>query len=270
MRYNNTNKLEKVKLAENNYYVVLDFDKTITSKKSLDSWMAIIDFAIYGEECKKEIEELNAKYEPFELDYRLDYETRKKYMVEWYQKSMDLLYRYRLTDSKLKEALQKETLEFRKGAKEFLQHLYQKRVPVIILSAGIGNAIEEFLRKYECYYDNIHIISNFITFKEDKMQKFTDSIIHSMNKTSEGRLPEKIQNQVKQKQYAILCGDIVDDIQMIKKEALDQTITIGFLNKKIEENLAFYKENYDIVLTDEEATFEEVEKIIKEGRKERE
>lgn len=57
-----------------------------------------------------------------------------------------------------------------------------KKVPVIILSAGIGNAIETFLNNEKCYYDNIYIISNFIEFKEDKMQKFTASLIHSMNK----------------------------------------------------------------------------------------
>ena len=44
----------------------------------------------------------------------------------------------------------------------------------------------------------------------------------------------------------------------------DKTITIGFLNKKIKENLQVYNQNYDIILTEEEATFYEVEKIIKE------
>ena len=48
---------------------------------------------------------------------------------------------------------------------------------------------------------------------------------------------------------------------MVPKEHLENTITIGFLNDKIEENLSFYKKNYDVVLTNEEATFYEVEKI---------
>lgn len=263
MRYINTNKLKQIKLEEENYYVILDFDKTITSKKSLDSWMAVIDFEVYGEECKKEIEELNSKYAPIELDYTLEDKTKEQYMVEWYQKSMDLLYKYQLTDSKLKKALQKETLKFRKGAKEFLQNLHEKKIPVIIVSAGIGNAIEAFLKNKKCYYDNIYIISNFIEFKEDKMQKFTASMIHSMNKKIEGRLPVTLQDTIDKKQYAILCGDIMEDIQMISKEKLSQTITVGFLNHKIEENLKLYQQNYDVVLTEEEACFQEIEKIIK-------
>lgn len=48
---------------------------------------------------------------------------------------------------------------------------------------------------------------------------------------------------------------------MVEKENLEHTITIGFLNDKIEENLSFYKQHYDVVLTNEDATFYEVEKI---------
>lgn len=265
MKYINTNKLEEIKIKDDNYYVVLDFDKTITSKNSIDSWGAVIDFEIYGEECKKEIEELNAKYEPIETDYTIEEKQKEQYMVEWYQKSMDLLERYKLTYSNLQKALEKDKLEFRKGAKEFFKRLKEKNIPLIILSAGIGNVIEEFLKKEGCYFTNIHIISNFIEFKEDKMQKFTGTIIHSMNKRIEGSLPEDLQNRINQKQYAILCGDIIEDTKMIG-ETKDEVITIGFLNKKIEENLQVYNQNYDIILTEEDATFYEVEKIIKERK----
>ena len=268
MKYINTNKIEKLNITKDNYYVVLDFDNTITSKKSLNSWMAIADFEIYGEEFKKQIEELNDKYEPIELDYTLDDSTKEQYMEQWYQESMDILYQYQLTYSKLQKALQKENMQFRKGAKEFLDKLQQEKVPVIILSAGIGNVIEEFLKKYQCYHDNIFIISNFIQFKEDNMQKFTAPMLHSMNKKVKGSLPDKLQNTVKEKQYVILCGDIIEDIQMIEKEELDKAITIGFLNNKLDENLKFYNQNYDIVLTEEEACFQEVEKIIRKRKEE--
>lgn len=103
---------------------------------------------------------------------------------------MDLLYQYQVTNTKLEEALAKEKLVFRKGAKEFLQKMQAKNIPVIILSAGIGNAIESFLKKENCYGENLYIISNFITFQNNKMQKFKAEIIHSMNKTLEGKLPK--------------------------------------------------------------------------------
>lgn len=263
MRYeNNSDKLEKIRLVKDNYYVILDFDGTVTSADSLDSWMAIIDFEIYGEECKKEIEQLNAKYKPIESDYELDYDIKKQHMADWYRKSMDILYKYQLTFSKLQKALQKEKLKLRKGAKEFLKKLHQKQIPVIILSAGIKNTIEEFLKIQQCYYDNIYIISNEIEFKEDNMQKFTGRILHSMNKGLEENLPQDLRDRINQKKYAVLCGDIIEDIQMVNQEDLDKTITIGFLNSRESENLRFYQENYDIVLTKEDACFQVIEKIM--------
>ena len=168
MKYTNTDKIEKIKITKDNCYVILDFDKTLTSKESLDSWIAILDFDLYGKKCKEKMEQINAKYQPMEQDYTLDDKIKEKYMVEWYSKSMDFLYDYQLTNTNLKKALQRETIKFRKGAKEFLQELEQKKIPVIILSAGIGNVIEEFLKKQECYGDNIYIISNFIDFKRIK------------------------------------------------------------------------------------------------------
>lgn len=267
MRYeNNPNKLGKIILAKNNYYVVLDFDGTITSSDSLDSWMAIIDFEIYGEECKKEIQKLNGKYKPIESDYELDYDIKKQHMADWYRKSMDILYKYQLTFSKLQKALQKEKLKLRKGAKEFLKSLHETKIPVIILSAGIKNTIEEFLKRQECYYDNIYIISNQIEFKEDEMQEFTGTILHSMNKRLEGNLPQDLRDRINQKEYAVLCGDTIEDIQMVNQEYLDKTITIGFLNSRENDNLRYYQKTYDIILTKEEASFQEIEKIIEERK----
>ncbi len=266
MKYINTRKIEKVKITKNNYYVVLDFDQTITSRKSLNSWMAVADVESYGEECQREWKQLNDKYAPIELNYKLDDETKKQYIVEWYQKSMNILYQYQLTQTKLLQAIQKGKLEFRKGAKEFFIYLQQEKIPVIILSAGIGNAIEEFFKLNQCLYPNIYIISNFIEFKKDKMQKYEKPIIHSMNKKLEGFLPLNWQEKIKEKKVAILCGDMIEDIQMVSQEALEHTITIGFLNDNIENNLKIYQQNYDFVFTGKEACFQEVEKIIKGGK----
>lgn len=52
MKSINTQKIKEMEIKENNYYVIIDFGKTITSKKSLDSWMAVADFEIYEEKCK--------------------------------------------------------------------------------------------------------------------------------------------------------------------------------------------------------------------------
>lgn len=202
MKYQNRTK--NLAIKKDNYYIIIDFDKTITASNSLDSWMAVIDFNIYGETCKKEIQKLNAKYAPIELDYQISKNEKEQYMIEWYQKSMDILYRYGLTKTNLQKSLQKGTLLLREGAKEFFKNLNDSQIPVIILSAGIGNVIEEFLKQQEIYFNNIHIISNFIQFKGDNMQKFEGELLHSMNKTIEGKLPKNWQDKISKAQYAIL------------------------------------------------------------------
>ena len=85
-----------------------------------------------------------------------------------------------------------------------------------------------------------------------------------MNKNLKGRLPQAIQETIAKKDYAILCGDLIEDIQMLPKEKQQSTMMIGFLNDNLEQNWDHYKENYDIVLTEEDANFQEVEKIIEE------
>ena len=49
---------------------------------------------------------------------------------------------------------------------------------------------------------------------------------------------------------------------MVEEAKLSNTITVGFLNDNIEENLEIYKKNFDILLTKEEATFDVVNKLL--------
>ena len=48
---------------------------------------------------------------------------------------------------------------------------------------------------------------------------------------------------------------------MVTKEKLNTTITVGFLDNKIEERLKLYEDNFDIVLTDN-SSFNELLEII--------
>ena len=153
---------------------------------------------------------------------------------------------------------------YREGAKEFLQKAYQKKIPIIILSAGIGNVIEQFLRETNCYFDNIYIISNFMEFDEiGKVKKFdTSKMIHTLNKTMKGKLPNKYAEKIKNKTYKILMGDLKEDEKMIEKEEWDTTLKVGILDKEKEERLKVYQEAFDIVLTGQDATFDMLNEII--------
>ena len=146
-------------------YVAIDFDKTITATESEDSWDAT--GKMLGKEFETKLSNLYKKYRPIELNYQITFEEKNKAMENWYQECMNLYYEYHLTKDKLEKSIEKSNLIFRSGAKEFLAHMNKYNIPVIILSAGIGNVIEIFLKENKCYYNNIFIISNFISFDKD-------------------------------------------------------------------------------------------------------
>lgn len=262
MKYENTNQKEKLKINKNNTYIVTDFDKTITATSSTDSWDASGN--ILGECFKKEMNDLYQFYAPIEVDYSLSFEEKEKFMVEWYEKCMNLYYKYGLTKAKLKQSVEESNVIFRKGAKEFLVKAREENIPVIILSAGIGNVIAQFLSVNNCYTDNMYIISNFIEFDENgTMKKFDNSkMIHTLNKTMKGHLPEELGKTLQNRKYKILLGDLCEDEKMVPEEQWEDTLKIGMLNTKIEENLEMYQKKFDIVLTEEDADFSILDEIL--------
>lgn len=138
---------------------------------------------------------------------------------------------------------------FRDGVKDFLYDLYMKHIPVIILSAGIGNVILESLKLNDCLYNNIYIVSNFIDFENNLMLPFTSKIIHTCNK-SISRLSFSVADKIKNKDYILLFGDLMEDLNMVNSKDLNRTFSFGFLEKNIDKNLEFYKQSFDVVLTD--------------------
>lgn len=260
MIYINNDKIKNINFTANNFYVVIDFDRTLTSSNSLNSWSVLENSELFSKDFVNDTHQLTEQYYPYELDYSLDFKTKEKYIEKWYYQNMNLFYKYGLTHEILLNCLKQSKLEFRDGGKEFLEFLNKNKIPVIILSAGIGNIIEEFLKMNNCYFDNIYIISNFIKFQNNLMLKFSDNMIHSLNKKIQN-LPIEFEKNLSKKDYILLLGDLIEDIYMVKKEDLNKTLTIGFLETKIEENLASYNKNFDVVFT-ENSSFNDVKNLI--------
>lgn len=261
MQYIKDDVLKKIKLNKSNFYVAIDFDQTITSEQSIDTWDAC-GYSL-GENYKKEAHTLYEKYAPIERDYTISFEQKNKAMLEWYYACLKLYYKYNLTLENFKNAFNEFDLEFRSGSKQFLYNMYKNNIPVIILSAGIGNVIELFLQKNNCYFDNIYIISNFIKFDENgNIKKFEGNLIHTLNKSMDNHINQEFAEKIENKKYRLLIGDFIEDKNMISQKDWDKTISIGFLQKNVQKNLEVYKHNFDIVLTGEDSCFETVEKLV--------
>lgn len=245
------NVLERIKdWTDSSIYILTDFDRTITVGNSDSSWSILSKSDMVPKEYVQERQEFFNYYRPFEIDESLDYETKNCLMTEWWNKHIGLFIKYKLSEEVINNAARNlRVMAFREGAKEFLESMRDRNIPVIIISAGIGNFIEQFLIKNDCNFPNIFIVSNFIKFENGIAVGVSDNVIHSLNK-NEVSLPKELKDMVKDRPNIILLGDSISDIRMAKTEARESALKIGFLEEKVEENKPYFEEQFDVVCTD--------------------
>ena len=109
------------------------------------------------------------------------------------------------------------------------------------------------MKKQEKLYDNIHIITNLWEWDENGQSKEVKGpVIHAMNKdeTAVKDFPE-VYKEIKNRKNVLLLGDSLGDLGMVAGFEYDNLIKVGFLNDKVEENLEKYKENFDVVITND-------------------
>lgn len=256
---NNKEKIEK--FNKDNFYVVADFDQTLTEGNSYSTWAVMANAGALGEEYTRRRTELYKHYRPIEIDVNLSDEEKSKYMEEWWKSHINLFYEYGLKEENIKKSLKKGSLKYRAGAKNFLKKMNELGIPVIIISAGIGNVIEEFFNVENDIYQNMSIVSNFINFKNGVINGLKGETIHALNKNIV-KLDEISKEKILDRESILLLGDGIADLKMIPKTDINKAVTIGFLDEKIEENLNAFNSNFDIVLSNK-GTFDEVNNILK-------
>ncbi len=235
-------------------HVISDFDRTLTksfvNQEKVSSAISVIRKQGYlGDDYSKKAYELFDKYHPIEISCQISLKKKKGKMSEWWQKHYELLKQVGMNKEILNKVINSHNLQFREGCSEFFNLLYKNNIPLIILSAsGIGNCIKEFFNKKQEFYENIHIISNFIKFDEKgKMTGVKGKIIHPFNKNESSLEDLPIYPSLIKRKNVILIGDSLGDLGMIEGFDYNEIIKIGFLNYE-KENLEKYKENFDIVI----------------------
>ncbi|KAK2884727.1 hypothetical protein Q8A73_021201 [Channa argus] len=157
-------------------------------------WILRTILAIWHQLSKKEIPEL-AKcsmlmellntYYPIEIDANLRFEEKLALMVEG--NINELLIQQKIRKGMLAMAVKESSAMLRDGCKVFFDSLSEHQVPLLILSAGVGDVLEEVIRQNHVFHPNIHVISNYMEF--DLTVTFTGQLIHTFNKR-EGALSQ--------------------------------------------------------------------------------
>ena len=234
-------KKNKFKLSGTEHlHVIADFDKTLTRAfvdgKRVGSAIAQIrNNNCLSKEYTKKAFELFDKYHPIEFDINIPLEKKIPLMEEWWSKHLTLLVKSGMKKEIIDSIVEKRGVHSRKGLDEFISFLNLNKIPILILSAGLGDVIDGFLEKKEMLTENIHVISNYFDFDENGFAKgYKGKIVHVFNKDESQIKDTPYFEKVSQRKNVLLLGDSLGDLKMTGNIGFEQIIKVGFLNEKIE------------------------------------
>ncbi|XP_014604723.1 PREDICTED: 7-methylguanosine phosphate-specific 5'-nucleotidase [Polistes canadensis] len=241
-----------------NLQVVTDFDLTLT-KQHVDGKLVLSSFGLFGK-CNQlpstytnEAKRLYQKYRPIEIDPNLALEEKIEAMSDWMTSAEKLLKGIEFDPKELSEVVQKYGTPLRDGTKELLEKLNEANIPVLVFSAGLGDAVEAVLKCHKVLFNNVKIISNFLKYNGNQIDGFKNKkLIHVFNK-NEHALEQDYFKVIEGRRHVLLMGDNTGDANMV--DGMDDTVAvlkIGFLYDKAEENLHNYMNEFDIVLVDDQ------------------
>jgi len=264
--------------GNNNLQVVIDFDYTMTrvhkNGQRLDcSWGVMENSNLLPASYTKATNDLRAKYLPIEQDASMTSAEKTPFMVEWYTKANLLLSECGTVKRHMfQDMIGASNVELREGTEKMMNHLLKNNVPVLVLSAGLGDLVEEILRYYKVYHSNVKVVSNFLEYDEEgNIVGLAGDVIHVFNKNEKSLKPVErtnsdhvenadLINQIHQRGNVLLMGDSLGDPCMADGiENPSAVLKIGFLNHNIETEqetirLKKYMDAYDVVLVDDQTT----------------
>jgi 5'-nucleotidase len=156
-----------------------------------------------------------------------------------------------VTAAKLTTCVKNTKTRIRAGTAELIQSLKQKNIPLLILSAGLGDIVRLFLEENNAWNSNVHIVSNFMRFDEDgNALRFIGEPITSCNKNEYTTLTNGGNNKspIVDRSNVILLGDSLSDLKMVNPECHSTVLSIGFLNCDEDRQLEKYKSKFDVVV----------------------
>jgi len=249
-------------------HIVTDFDKTLSKAfdgdKKIHTVIAQIREGKYlSTEYTNAAYALHAKYYPIETNPNMSIEEKKPLMEEWWGTHIKTIAANGM-NKKIVKDIAKKRIILREGTKEFFKEANKNKVPILILSAALGDVIDEILKFNKIQSKNIHTISNYFEFdKKGNVLGYKGKIIHCMNKNENEIENTKHYSKIKNRKNILLLGDSLDDLNMTEGIKYDNILKVGFLNDKIEDNLPAYKKAYDVIILND-GTMNFVKELIKE------
>ena len=234
--------------------VITDFDATLTSGDS--------------EQCHDMLgaskllsPQFRAEFAPL-LDWTSNVDIDG---VEWWDKAHELMVRHATPPRELIPRLVREaSMKPRPGALEMLKRLEELGVPVLIVSAGVSDVIEEFLRQHGAMSENVTICSNRLNYEADSTPKSVapSPPITSFTKEYAYSSARSFFAEHAKRRSILQLGDSLTDVDPAKKVPYDALLSIGFLNSR--PDATRHEETFDAVVMGNSGSLHPVTDIIDE------
>lgn len=250
--------------------VIADFDRTLTRthRNGQDlhcSWGVFETSKFVPQTYLEETQALRSKYLPIELDAHMSIEEKTPHIVEWYKEANRMLTGVGTVNrANFADMVKDSNVELREGTQDLMTNLRGRDVPVLVLSAGLGDMVKEILVGLDAMHPNMHLVSNFLQYdKEGNIVGMAGDgeVIHVYNKNEKSLknlASEEFNRQIRERKNVILMGDSLGDVGMADGvEEPEAVLKIGFLNHGEESGadkvrLDKYLDAYDIVLVDDQ------------------
>ena len=246
-----------------NLQIVTDFDFTLTKFHMENGTRAFschkcLEEAegVLNEDYVVRARELAAKYYPLEIQPGLEKKLRIQYMEEWVEKAHDALVSSGLTERDFKKAVQNaittKNILLRSRCQELFKVAEDRKIPVLVFSAGIANVLEEVLSvgvyNGGVVSPNVRVASNKMRFRDGILDGFEGNVFHVFNKSATSLpLHTPDYKDVVNRRNVLLLGDSLGDLIMSDGLAADEVLRIGFLSDRVE-RLPTYLNEFDLVI----------------------
>ena len=161
-----------IKDGHSNLQFIVDFDNTLTRTHrdgvGLDcSWGVLENYKELPGSYHERVRAAKEKYHPIELDVSISQEEKIPIMIEWYREANRCLADSGVKLSWLPLMVQQSNVQLRDQTDEMLKDLHTNDIPVLVLSAGVGDLINHIMQHFKVLHSNTTLVSNFLKFDEE-------------------------------------------------------------------------------------------------------
>ncbi|KAJ9077652.1 hypothetical protein DSO57_1014674 [Entomophthora muscae] len=236
--------------------VIADFNMTLTKywvggKQNCDTFNVLEEVGVVSPRLISTQSKLRKEYYRIESNQDLTQPEKECLLTSIIQRNNNLYIEESFTRDSLADALSNYPIVYRKGVHELVALTGFYQIPMLVFTAGLGDVVVELMKAHNLLHPHISFISNFMDFDPlppHHICGFLPPLVHTLNK---GKVVLQSPPFTKPRKNTILIGDSLGDIQMGAFLDHQTTLTIGLLNHSVEENLAQYSSEFDVVLTND-------------------